>query len=183
MKRHNLAFIDLETTGLSPDRHEIIEIGGLIVKQIPQAGRGPKLEVIDEFEFKVKPEHIETAESEALRINGYNEADWLFAPGLKEVMEVVADKTRDACLVGFNIYFDWKFLEAAFAKTGVVPKMHYHRIEVMSMALVKLYHDEQAHSFSLKGVAERLGVKNEQAHTALSDIKATFEIYKKLLEA
>jgi len=33
MKKHPLAFIDLETTGLNPDTHEIIEIGCLVVRQ------------------------------------------------------------------------------------------------------------------------------------------------------
>jgi DNA polymerase III epsilon subunit-like protein len=28
----------------------------------------------------------------------------------------------------------------------------------------------------------RFGIKNEHAHTALSDARATFELYKKLIE-
>ena len=39
MKKRNLAFIDLETTGLNPDRQEIIELGCVVVEQVPQAGR------------------------------------------------------------------------------------------------------------------------------------------------
>lgn len=181
MKKHNLAFIDLETTGLDPDKHEIIEIGCIIAKQIPQVSGGAKVEIIDEFELKVRPEHIETAEPEALRVNGYNEADWIFAIDLKRAMEILSEKTKDCVLVGFNIAFDAEFLDRAFTKTGVKNQMHFHKIEVMSMAFAKLYHEQDVERFSLHYLSEYFGIKNENAHTALADIRTTFEVYKKIL--
>ena len=182
MKKHNLAFIDLETTGLDPETHEIIEIGGLVVKQIPQTNRGAKLEIIDEFEYKVKPENIEKADPEALRINGYNEPDWLFAAGLKNVMQDISEKTQSANLVAQNVVFDWSFLNQAFKKTGVQNKMHYHKIDVINLAFTKFYHNPNLQYFNLKTLAEHFNIKNEKAHTALADIKTTFEVYKRLLE-
>lgn len=182
MKNHDLAFIDLETTGFDPEKHEIIEVGGLIVRQVPVAGRGPKLEVVDEFEYKVKPEHIETADQEALRINSYNDSDWLFAPSLQEVMKIVQDKTADCIMAGQNVYFDYKFLDAAFKKVGLPNKMHYHRLDLIPMVFAKTYHDDKLKYYNLQGLAEYYGVENPKAHTALADIKTTFEIYKKVLE-
>lgn len=181
MKRRNFAFIDTETTGFDPIKNEIIEIGGLIVETIPQAGRGPALKVIDEFDYKIKPRRIETADPEALQINGYNEAEWLFAPDLKQVLESVVEKTAGANMVGQNVSFDWIFLQQALKEVGLESKMHYHRIDVMSMAFVKLYHDERAKHFNLSALCEYFGVTNERAHTALADAKATFEVFKKIL--
>jgi oligoribonuclease (3'-5' exoribonuclease) len=43
MKIHNLAFIDTETTGTDPDKHEIIELAVIIAKQVEREGKGPKL--------------------------------------------------------------------------------------------------------------------------------------------
>ncbi|MEK9183615.1 MAG: exonuclease domain-containing protein [Patescibacteria group bacterium] len=40
MKKHNLAFTDLETTGLDAHKHEIIEIGCIVAKQIEGLGLG-----------------------------------------------------------------------------------------------------------------------------------------------
>ena len=54
MKKHNLAFIDIETTGLNLIEHEIIEIGCVVT--------APNLKVIEEFKLKIKPERIEDAE-------------------------------------------------------------------------------------------------------------------------
>lgn len=183
MKKHNLAFTDLETTGLDAHRHEIIEIGCLVARQNQGLGiaMGPKVEVIDEFAIKVKPEHIETADLEALEINHYNEEDWKGAVSLEEAMKFYANKTSDAELIGQNISFDWVFLDEAFRKTGVKNKMHYHRLDVMSMAFAKLYDDPQAQKFSLRALCDYFKVKNEKAHSALSDVRATFEVYKKLM--
>ncbi|KKS11066.1 MAG: hypothetical protein UU67_C0085G0001, partial [Candidatus Daviesbacteria bacterium GW2011_GWB1_41_5] len=36
--------------------------------------------------------------------------------------------------------------------------------------------------FNLGALAKYFGVENEKAHSALADIRATFEIYKKLLK-
>lgn len=182
MKKQNLAFIDLETTGFDPLRHEIIEIGGIIAKPVPIDGRGPRLEIIDEFEFKIKPEHLETADPEALRINSYNDADWLFASDLASVMKVIQAKTADCIMVGQNVYFDWKFLEAALARTGLENKMHYHKIDLIPMVFAKTYHDPKLERYNLASLAEYYGITNQRAHTALADIKTTFEIYKKVLE-
>ncbi|OHA58617.1 MAG: hypothetical protein A2571_02510 [Candidatus Vogelbacteria bacterium RIFOXYD1_FULL_44_32] len=182
MKKHNLAFIDVETTGFDCAKHEIIELGVVVARQIAQNGAGPKLEIIHELEYKIKPKHIETAEPNALRVNGYNEGDWLFALDLEAVMKDFATKVADATFVAHNMLFDWRFIDAAFAKSGVRNSMHYGKLDTLSMAFTKLYHDEKVQSFKLESLAEYFGVKNEKAHTALSDAKTTFEIYKKMLE-
>lgn len=182
MKKKDLAFIDLETTGLDAERHEIIEIGAIIARQIPKDGQGNELEIIEEFDLKIKPEHIETSDPEALNINGYNEMDWMFAISLESAMKLLAEKTEGAMLVAQNVSFDWLFLEKAFFKTGIQNKMDYHRIDILSMAYAKLYHDPRAQKFSLRSLCEYYEIKNERAHTALADIRAEYEVYKKLIQ-
>ena len=49
MRKHNLAFIDLETTGINLVDNEIIEIGCILTT--------PGLKIIEEFELK-KIAHI-----------------------------------------------------------------------------------------------------------------------------
>lgn len=181
MKKHNLAFVDLETTGLDPEKHEIIEVGCLIAEQLPRLGKGPTLRIIDELNLRIKPEHLETAEPEALRLNGYNETDWLFAVDLKSALEALVKKAAGAVMVGQNVSFDWTFLERGFERTGVKHNFHYHKLDLLSMAFAKLYDAEAVQRFSLEALADYFGLKNEHAHTAASDIKVTFEIYKRLL--
>ena len=85
-------------------------------------------------------------------------------------------------MISHNITFDWPFLQHAFAKTKVLNKMLSVRLDLLSMAFAKLYHKEEVQRFNLKFLADYFGIKNENAHTAMSDIKASIEIYKKLLE-
>ena len=60
--------------------------------------------------------------------------------------------------------------------------MHYHKLDTISIAWAKFHKDTDVIHFSLRELCERFGIKNEKAHTALSDARATFELYKKLME-
>ncbi len=174
MRKHNLAFIDIETTGLDLTKHEIIEVGCVLTT--------PELEVIEEFEFKIKPERIEDADPVALKINHYKATDWEDAITLKEAMKTLASKTADCIMVGQNVAFDSAFLEYSFSKTKIKNTMHYHRLDTISIAWAKFHKDVSFEHFSLREMCLRFGIKNENSHTALSDARATYELYKKLLE-
>jgi len=183
MKSHNLAFIDLETSGLELEKHEILEIGCVIARQVPREEGGAQLEHIAEFEIKVKPKHIETADPVSLEINGYDEKNWQDAVSLKEAMNTVAEKTREAIQVSHNVSFDFMFLEKAFEDTGVKNEMHYHKLDTIPIAFAKLYDVPAVRKFSLRSLCEHFGIENKKAHTALSDARATYELYKRLMGA
>lgn len=182
MKTHNLAFIDLETTGLLLEWHEIIEIGCIVARQIPQDFGGARMEVIEEIEFKVRPDHIETADPKGLEINGYDPAAWANAISLKEALAALSEKTKGAIMVAHNGAFDRAFLEHGFEKTGVKDQMHYHQLDTIPIAFAKLYAIPSVQKFSLKELCAYYGIENKKAHTALSDARATYELYKKLME-
>jgi len=183
MKTHNLAFIDVETTGTDPNKHEIIELAVIVAKQTLREGKGPKLEIIEECEWKIKPEHIELADEQALRVNGYNEVDWMFAVDRKKAMEELSKKTQSCIFVSHNLVFDYGFVMKAYEETGVENNMHYGKLDTISMALARLYDAPQADRFSLRALCELLKVENAKAHTALADTRALVEVYKKLMNA
>ena len=58
MNEQKLAFIDVETTGLDITRHEIIQIGAVIVSQDGMVDDKFKFTVLEELELKVKPEEL-----------------------------------------------------------------------------------------------------------------------------
>jgi len=174
MRKHNFAFIDIETTGLDVRRHEIIEIGCILTT--------PELKVIEEFELKIKPERIADADPVSLKISHYDPDRWGSAHNLENAIKILAAKVRDSIMVGHNVAFDSGFLEQAFSRTGILNTMHYHKLDTVSVAWAKLHKDPDLEHFSLRELCLRFGIENKEAHTALSDARATYELYKKLME-
>lgn len=170
-----LAFIDVETTGTDAQTHEIIELGLVLTKL-----KDGILTVTDELDLKIHPEHIETAEPTALRINGYNDADWLFATTLADAMKSFADKTNGAVMIAHNVTFDAAFIDAAFKKTGVENKMYFQKLDTLSVAFAKLHDQDDMTKLSLRALCEYFGVENKRAHSAFADAYATYEVFKKL---
>jgi len=174
MKKQNLVFLDLETTGLDLTKHEIIEVGFIVTT--------PRLKVIEELEMKIKPERIQDADPVSLKISHYNEDDWRDSISLKEAIKIISEKTKDCILIGQNVAFDSGFLDVAFSKMGIQNSMNYHKLDTISIAWTKLHKNRKVKSFSLREMCLYFGIKNEKAHTALSDARATFEVYKKLMK-
>ena len=176
MRNRHLAFVDLEMTGLDPEKHEIISIGLLLARQLPREDCGPDTEVISEHEWKVRPEHIETADPESLAIARYSEAEWKDAGSLALALEEFSHIAKDAIMVSHNVSMDAMFLEKAFSLVGKENPLHYHRLDTMSLAFGRLYDDLRVEKFSLRALAEFYGIINERAHTALSDARTSYEI-------
>lgn len=171
-----LAFIDVETTGFDPQVAEIIELAVVITKL-----KDGELIVTDQLDLKIRPEHLETADPAALRVNGYNEADWLFAVTLEDAMKSFADKTEGAVFVAHNMAFDFGFISEAFRKTGIENKMHYQKLDTISIAFTVLKDNDDMNRYSLKALTEFYGIENKKAHSAFADTYALYEVFKKML--
>lgn len=177
MLQQSLAFIDVETTGLDRDKHEIIELAAVVARM-----KDGVFTVVDQLDLKIHPEHIEDAEPQALRVNGYSEADWLFAVSLEDAMKSFAEKTEGAVFVAHNATFDYGFIESAFKKTGVENKMHYHKLDTISVAFGVLHSAEDVSKLSLKALCEKYGIENKKAHSAFADAYATYEVFKAMMK-
>ena len=184
MKKHRLAFVDLETTGLDAMKHEIIDIGIIIAEQHEDLFGGRSLHYVSEHEIYLTPLHIERADPKALAINKYTKRDWSRAVGQKEGLSEAARILTDTIFVAQNVTFDWTFLYISGNTYGVNfdKAVYYHKLDLASMAFGKLYHNSDLSRFTLRELTVHFGVANTDAHTAISDARATFEVAKKILE-
>ncbi len=171
-----LAFIDIETTGLDRDTHEIIELGVVIARM-----KDDVLVVIDQLDLKIHPMHTENADPQALRVNGYNEGDWLFAVPLADAMQAFVEKTAGAIFVAHNITFDAPFIEKALKDSNLNHDMHFQRLDSLSIAFAVLHAHDDMGKLSLRALCEKYGIENKKAHSAFADAYATYEVFKKLL--
>ncbi|MFP2958470.1 exonuclease domain-containing protein [Myxococcus sp. 1LA] len=170
-----VAFVDLETTGLDPSRHDIVEIG--VVRVDPRT-----LEVIDEYETRVAPERLGEAELEALAINGFSTAAWERALPLREALLEVAPLLDGALIAGHNVGFDWAFLDAGFRRAGLaLPNVDYHRLDTASLAWPLVVTGELP-STSLDPLAKLLGLERPHPHRALADARCALEVARRLVE-
>lgn len=175
-RKRPIAITDVETTGLDAHIHEIIEIGLLVVKP-------DTMEIIDEFEAKIHPTHIETAAAKAFEINGYNPRDWKKAITLGQAMKIYSEKTTGAVFLAHNTFLDWSFIAEAFKKTGVEDYLDYHRLDLFSIAWGKKEKLPGLKKFHLSEICKYLGVPEEpKPHRAINGVYAELEVLKKLLK-
>lgn len=147
----DLCFIDVESTGLDSDIHEIIEIA-LIRTTF-------ELEPKMRYHAFILPEHIETADPRALEINHYNEEHWeKEAISFLEASEHILPLTEECILAGHNVPFDSTFLTAAIKKLGLKPNWNYHRFDTSSLALLFLA-QKKIRNVSLGNLLRTFGIQ------------------------
>lgn len=129
-----VCFLDVETTGLDPDRHEIWEVGlilpvggGSYLWQLPvDLGRAdPKSLAMNGFHDRRADGAVETR---------HQNGDVTWYMDTAKFTRQFARLTRGLHLVGANVGFDadrlWRLLRA----NGECPMWHYHIIDVEALA-------------------------------------------------
>lgn len=170
-----IAIVDIETSGLDPARHEILEIGMVLFDSRSFA-------ILDTLDLRVKPEHPETGDAKAFAVNGYNAEEWDGCMDLRLALTLFKARTEDATFCAHNMIFDWSFLSAASEKTGVALNFDYHKLDLLSIAWAKIPH-VKVQSWSLKTICAYLGVPPEpKLHRGLQGAMKEYECYKALMK-
>ena len=160
--------LDLETTGLSPDRDRITEVGAV-------RARGG--EVLTELRTFVHPGvPIPPA---VTAITGITDSDVAHAPDISVVLPTVIDFLGDAVFVAHNARFDLGFLRAAAARLGLPPL----RPRIIDTAVLarRLIRDE-VRDMRLGTLARHLRAPAAPDHRALNDARATLHVLHALIE-
>lgn len=171
----NLVFLDLETTGLDPSRHGIVEIGAIFENDGKEAGA---------FQSLVNPGSGYEISSEALAVNGLSLKTIQAAPSIGAALREFDKRVENyALLAGWNAKFDEAFLKAAYYKHQIPWRFDYHVLDVW--ALFKHRQLKGILPMSLRSMSdiwEYIGMPGpvQQKHRALEDIKMTYSLYKAL---
>lgn len=163
--------LDTETTGLDENENEMLEIS--IIR--------PDTSII--LDTKIKPVQIETAHPKALEVNGYNEEEWADAPTWNEIAPFVKEALTDVVILGQNVSFDMRFVNAWLKRTDVGNEgVSYHTIDTATLAYEHLA-PCGLQRLNLDAVCDFLGIPNDGAHRALADCKRALIVYNKLKRA
>jgi len=174
-----LTFIDTETTGLDLLNHEIIEIAMLQIDVDKNFHYGQ----MTCFESKIKPRFIKRASPTALKINGYTTEKWRKAKKPFDVLPTVFNWiNRSDMLVGQNLIFDYNFINALFDREQS-PRPKYPKYYDTKHMAEKLVQAGELKRTALDYLCENYNIPTVgRAHTALTDVMRTFELFKKLRE-
>lgn len=157
MKKEIYIALDLETSGVDPEKDKIIEIG---------IAKFENDQIIDTFETLINPQR--KISPTVLAITGINEKDLQSAPLFEEVKDKIIDFIGNYPLVGHNIQFDLRFLKEA----GVEIKNPF--FDTWHLATIVLPY---LSSYSLSYLTSKFNLEHLETHRALSDAIASYSLF------
>lgn len=157
---------DLETTGFSPDKNKIIEIGAVKVE------RGS---ITERFSTFVNPEvpipfHIE-------ELTSIRDDMVMDAPKIEEILPQFLEFCEGAIMVAHNAEFDMSFIRKNCERQQLAAE--FTVIDTVALARMLLPH---LNRFKLDTVAKALGISLDHHHRAVDDAACTAEIFVKFIQ-
>jgi ATP-dependent DNA helicase DinG len=156
-----VAFLDVETTGVDFRRDRIIEVGIIVA-------RGP--EIIDRYSSLVDPGRA--VPHDITLLTGIDDSMLAGAPQIGEVVREVMRVVGSRDIVAHHAVFDRTFLTDAAARAGVpMPNRWLDSLELARIALPRL------RSHRLRDLSSAFGIE-EPFHRAAGDAEAMFRIWR-----
>ena len=157
---------DLETTGFSPSKNQIIEIGAVKVENGS---------ITERFSTFVNPKVPIPFEIEQL--TSINDDMVLDAPTIDEILPKFMEFCQDAVMVAHNADFDMSFIKHNCSALGL--ECEKTVLDTVALSRVLL---PALNRFKLDTVAKALNVSLAHHHRAVDDAACTAEIFVKLVE-
>lgn len=153
--------IKIVTTGLSPYKHKIIEIGAVKVSN------GTKQKTFSSLINPMVPVPYDV--SQLTDIHDINLAD---APKLEEVMPKFLDFVEGSVIVSHNAQFEMGFIYEALKSIDMYKEFPY--VDNLSVARAML---KDSAKFDIKAVGNKLKIKLEETHRGLADAESIADIF------
>lgn len=189
MNKYEIYVLDTETTGLSYIHNEPVEISIL------------KMSDGSQKTWHLKPINFDKIQSDALRVNGLKledlqgktkEGTEKYKDPSKVIVEIenwlMEDMlaTEERICAGQNINFDKLMLESLWEKCGSKETFPFNKRHTVDTAMIQFFldycKDDFAEGYSLYALTKKYGVKNEKAHSAEADVKATLAVFNKQVD-
>lgn len=184
MFNKDLLLIDEETSGLDPQKHEIIQLAGVLLDK-------KTLREKASFNSYIKPRKWRQRDLKSMAVNKITweqlKAAWDIKTVLRQFNRAFKKPVILAYYVGVN---DINFLKAAYKKAGLRYPFDYHTFNIWGLfypflALQnKLSNRKEFTGFSLKDMLAYFKIpKPTRLHDALVDCRAEAEILRRVLKA
>ena len=159
--------IDVETSGLHPNEHEIIELGAILVETHS---------IKERFSLLVRPQIAITSQIEDITsiTNSMLQEEGI---EISVAMQKFIAFLRDLPLVSHNVDFDFSFLNRACANLNM-QLISNRSIDTLTLSRRKV---KQVDNYKLSTLAKHFEIVTSQAHRSLTDCETTYQLYEKLI--
>ena len=180
-----IAIIDVETTGLDPSHHEMVDLGALYVR--------PDGQELGRFFVRIHPPHPDRLDPGAAAVNGYSPARWRTLGAVDEAEAVrqwraFHDQMARASgatvtFAALNAWFDQSFTDALLRRHNSSWRelFHYQILDLPSMAW-----GQGARELGGAALAARYGLEPETRdplrHTGESGVEFNLALYRAMLQ-
>ena len=165
---------DFETTGLSPEKDRVVEIGAVKFRMVEGAD-GWNLMVEGEYETLVHPQQVIPPEASA--IHGISDLDVSQAPYFKSAAAGFLGFVEATVLVAHNAPFDMGFLLAETRRAGLPEPLNpAYDTRILAKSAVP-----GLPSYSLHNLALSFGIPQTEAHRGADDARVCMELFGKCI--
>jgi len=154
--------LDIETTGLSAERDDIIEIGAV---------KFDDGKIHDKFQTFIH--YDEPLPALITHITGIKDEDLVGAPALEQIADELYDFIGDLPIIGHNINFDIGFLKAK--------GFHFSNLLYDTLPLAQILKPGLP-TYSLDMLTEQFEIEHKSKHRAQDDAKATADLFNLLIK-
>ena len=171
-----LYFVDVETTGLSPQKNTIVEF--CAIKHVDRVE-------VDRLYMKIKPtmRDLQKCSPVAMAVNGYNAEKWADAVEQPEAARRIAKflfGSANAAMVAHNVKFDSGFIRHFLNRHGADHVLPYRKIDTVSLAFIHLQ-PRGLKSMKMDEIRRFLGWSLENNHTATVDCEDCVRLFDLLV--
>lgn len=164
--RRGFAVVDVETSGLDPLRHRVIEVA--VTQLTPSGGLEREWSSLVRARGGTGPVHI----------HGLSDDDVRDAPGFADLVDELSELLDGRILVAHNAAFDWAFLAAEARRAGRELPVS-ERLCTWHLARgLELPTD----NLRLGTLAEYWSIPVENAHRAGDDVRVLVEVLRRCLD-
>ena len=164
------AVVDLETTGLDPERHQILQIA-----VVTTDASGHEL---DAWSTYVRPPRWPFVRLGPRHVHGITHSRLRGAPRLPEALRELVRRIDNHVITAHNAEFDLSFIRHHAGRCGIIlPNVP----TVCTLTLSRSLDRSSSRSHRLEDLCKRYDVRLERAHDALEDARATAQVLPHLV--
>ena len=165
MLPNKIAFVDIETTGLSPNHDRVIEVGVVNVQDNA---------IVDSFKTLVNPQGY--VPEEIINYTGIASGELENAPTFRTIKDELLERLVGYHFVAHNVRFDYAFLRSEFRREN----LNFRAKHFCTMKLSKILFPRYSHH-SLDHLIKRLELICPNRHRAFDDAHVLYQFYSKVL--